>query len=362
METQEVRKELQSLLQEVQEIAPIPYNERDALRTLSALLTTSDLWEVFRLSYTPIRFVCTFLQLLLQREMAVIEGEAVILTEKGRAFAKALRVFPVRKATCGACEGRGIQTNDLLGGITEKFTRICQHRPPARKEYNQGFITPEATLARVAFLWEREDLEAKAIIILGDDDLMGVAAALTGVPQQVVVLEIDDRLVKFINQIAQQEGLENLQAVRYDLREALPQEWIASFDTFLCDPAESFIGFKLFIERGLLALKGVGGAGYFGLTYIEASLTKWQKFQHFLLASGTVITDVLRDFSGYVNASEGDYGEQQMQLWNWLPVKVLPSHLWYYSAFYRVELLEKKPLPNEPVKGDIFSDEENATV
>lgn len=362
METQEVRKELQSLLQEVQEIVPIPCNERDALRTLSALLTTSNLWEVFRLSYTPIRFVCAFLQLFLQRGMVVTEGEALILTEKGRAFAEALQVFPVRKATCQACEGRGIQAEILLGEITDKFTQICKSRPPARKEYNQGFITSEATLARVAFLWERGDLEAKAIIVLGDDDLMGVALALTRAPQQVVVLEIDDRLVKFINGIARQEGLENLRAIQYDLREALPQEWIASFDTFLCDPAESFIGFKLFIERGLLALKGVGGAGYFGLTYIEASLTKWQKLQHFLLASGTVITDILRDFSGYVNASEGDYGEQQMRLWNWLPVKVLPSHLWYYSAFYRIELLEKKPLLNKPVEGDIFSDEENATM
>jgi len=193
--------------------------------------------------------------------------------------------------------------------------------------------------------------------VLGDDDLKSIAAALTGAPKRVLALDIDERLISFINETAAREGLKNLQAVCHDLREPLLDEWVGSFDTFICDPPESIVGLRAFVERGLVCLKGTGSAGYFGLTHVESSLDKWARVQRFLLDSGAVITELRNDFSSYVN---WDYMEK-MRSWAWLPTKALPERIWYYSALYRLELLHRPRVENLRLTGNIFEDDEVAT-
>ncbi len=358
MERHEAEAKLSSLLETTRKEAPIPFSKRDAERTLSALLATDDVWEAVRLSHAPMRFLCAFWnQMVSEGLLSVTEGR-LHLTEMGRNFVLSLGISPAREATCDACEGKGIDFRKLFREAVERFVTICQNRPEAIQDYDQGYVTEETTLARIAFAWQRGDLEGKEIIVLGDDDLMSIAAALTGAPKRVIALDIDERLVNFINEVAEREGLPNLQAIRHDLREPLPEDWLGAFDTFLCDPTESFVGFKAFVERGLLCLKGVGSAGYFGLTHVESSLDKWARVQRFLLESGAVITDLRDDFSGYVN-----WGYiETMRSWAWLPTKVVPQKVWYCSALYRIELLFKPKLENRRLEGNIFDDEEAATT
>jgi N4-bis(aminopropyl)spermidine synthase len=358
MERHEAETKLAELIEATKKEAPIPFSPRDAERALSALLATDDLWEAVRLSHAPMRFLCAFWNRMVQDGLLAATDGRLKLTDKGRDFALALGVSPAREAVCDACEGRGVDFRKLFREAAERFVAICKNRPEAIQDYDQGYVTEATTLARIAFAWQRGDLEGKEIIVLGDDDLMSIAAALTGAPKRVLALDIDERLVDFINEVAEREGLTNLQAVRHDLREPIPDEWLSAFDTFLCDPTESFVGFKAFVERGLLCLKGVGSAGYFGLTHVESSLDKWARIQQFLLESGAVITDLRDDFSGYVN-----WGYiETMRSWEWLPTKAEPKSIWYRSAFFRIELLRKPQLENKRLEGNIFEDEEAATT
>lgn len=358
MEKHEAETKLANLLEETRREAPIPFSRRDAERTLAALLTTDDLWEAVRLSHATMRFLCAFWkQMVAERLLTATDGK-LTLTEKGRDLVLALGISPAQEAVCDACEGRGVDFRKLFRKAAERFIAICKDRPETIQDYDQGYVTEATTLARIAFAWQRGDLEGKEIIVLGDDDLMSIATTLTGTPKRVLVLDIDERLINFINEVAEREELVNLQAVRHDLREPVPDEWLSAFDTFLCDPTESFVGFKAFVERGLLCLKGVGSAGYFGLTHVESSLDKWARIQQFLLESGAVITDLRDDFSGYVN-----WGYiETMRSWKWLPTKVVPKSVWYCSAFYRIELLRKPQLENRRLEGNIFEDEEAATT
>ncbi len=358
MKRQEAEAKLTSLLDAARKEAPIPFSPRDAERAMAALLTTDDLWEAVRLSHAPMRFLCAFWNQMVKEGLLTATDGRLRLTDTGREIALALGISPAREAVCDVCEGRGVDFRKLFREAAEKFIAICQNRPEAIQDYDQGYVTESTTLARIAFVWQRGDLEGKEIIVLGDDDLMSIAAALTGAPKRILALDIDERLINFINEVAEREGLTNLQAVRHDLRESIPNEWLGSFDTFLCDPTESFVGFKAFVERGLLCLKGVGSAGYFGLTHVESSLDKWARIQKFLLESGAVITDLRDDFSGYVN-----WGYiEMMRSWDWLPTKVAPQKVWYCSAFYRIELIREPQVENKRLEGNIFEDEEAATT
>lgn len=358
MEHTEAEKKLIELLEAARKDAPIPFSPRDGERALAAILATDDLWEAVRLSHGPMRFLCAFLNRLVEKGLLEASDGSLRLTEEGRDFVLALGIAPAREAICDACEGRGVDFRKLFCETLERFFAICRNRPDAIQDYDQGYVTEATTLARITFAWQRGDIEGKEIIVLGDDDLMSIAAGLTGAPKSVLALDIDDRLIRFINEVADIEGLTNLKAVQHDLREPMPDEWLGGFDTFLCDPTESFVGFKAFVERGLLCLKGAGSAGYFGLTHIESSLEKWARIQQFLLDNGAVITDLYDDFNGYVN-----WGYiKEMRSWDWLPTKVVPQKVWYYSAFHRIELLRKPKLENKRLEGNIFEDEEAATT
>lgn len=83
----------------------------------------------------------------------------------------------------------------------------AKERPEAIQDFDQGYVTPESTLARVALAWNWGDLEGKEVLVLGDDDLTGLAAALTGLPKRVVVLDADPRIVRFLERAAKAEGL-----------------------------------------------------------------------------------------------------------------------------------------------------------
>lgn len=98
-----------------------------------------------------------------------------------------------------------------------------------------------------------------------------------GLPAEVVVLEIDGRVIDFVNAIGKKYNL-RLRGMRYDIRVPLTHDFAKNFDVFVCDPTETMQAIKLFISRGVSCLKGIGSSVYFGLTALEASTKKWYSF------------------------------------------------------------------------------------
>uniref|UniRef100_A0A832LVV4 N(4)-bis(aminopropyl)spermidine synthase n=1 Tax=Caldimicrobium thiodismutans TaxID=1653476 RepID=A0A832LVV4_9BACT len=224
--------------------------------------------------------------------------------------------------------------------LFEDFKRLTQDRPLPTSDYDQGFIRPEDTMKRTAFIYERGDLEGTEIFILGDDDLISLSMALTGLPKRIVVVEIDNRLNEFILKKKEEIGYPNLEVYNYNVIEALPDELHRSFDLFVTDPVETKKGLKLFVSRCISSLKGPGSTGYLGFTHREASLQKWRDLQKFMLESGFVITDILRDFTTYPekdNSWEDFYRTYRIMKEFDLD---LPNVDWYKSCFLRFEVVE----------------------
>ena len=258
-----------------------------------------------------------------------------------------LKDIPFRQkeaVLCSRC-GIGVELKGFFGEVLGRFRRLAENRPLPKSDYDQGFVRPEDTVARVAFMYERGDLEDQEIFILGDDDLLSIAIGLTGMAKRVTVVEIDRRIVGFIREFCQNQGISNIVVKEYNALEELPTEEKGSYDVFVTDPVETHKGLKLFVGRCIEALKGRGSAGYIGLTHREASLRKWREFERFLIEAGFVITDILRDFSTYPereNMWEEFY--KTYELMKWIPLN-MPDTDWYKSSFIRFEAVEDPHLP-----------------
>lgn len=83
------------------------------------------------------------------------------------------------KLNCSRCGGRGYGCNPDYPPL-KVFQEIAVDRPLAKEEFDQWFMTPEHALHRIGFIHARGDLLNKRILIIGDDDLVGIAAAITG--------------------------------------------------------------------------------------------------------------------------------------------------------------------------------------
>lgn len=346
------------IAQKVRERTGIIVQEKDIERIIQALLTNSNFWNIVYLSSQPFNAVAETLKVMTEENLLREDDKHQLhLTEKGGKLAENYSLKPQLDLSCKFCEGRGISL-EKLKELLQNFKEITKERPQAIIDYDQGFVTPETTISRVALLAQRGDIQGKEIVILGDDDLVSVACALSGLPKRVVILEIDERIVNFIKKVALKNHLE-IEAIQFDLRKKLPPEFIAKFDTFLTDPPETVEAFEAFVGRGLATLKTGGCAGYFGLTYSESSYPKWNEFQKILVEKfKVVITDIIHNFNEYINwdyllpSIRDDLSFVQQQ----------PSFNWYRSSQYRIVTLENFLRWNENMTGKEFYIDKEALI
>lgn len=280
-----------------------------------------------------------------------IENGMVYPTENGKKLINELQAVNI-DVRCRSCEGTGYAIAKDFEEILRKYREIARNRPETVEKYDQGFISPEGIIRRVEFIYERGDLLKSRIFVVGDDDLLSIAAGLTGMPEKINVIDIDERLIEFINRIAEEYGL-NVEAEVCDVQEELPEKFRGKHDVFVTDPVETLPGLRLFLSRGVDALKGEGSSGYFGITTLEASRKKWYEIQKMILEMGFVITDLRRKFSVYPDEEKNFFRFQDK-----LPVvkkfgaKV--DYNFYTSTLFRIEAIRN---PEPLVRGRMIIDE-----
>lgn len=353
-----MKEELIKIAKEVEEKTGIPTYLRSLENILLALKRTNNFWLVVRYSGEPLNLVAESLKYLAKRGYILFSDNEIKLLERGEEYISN-NLIGYEDHSCKKCKGRGIIIDKLGEDIIRDFLKIHDNRPKAIQEYDQGYVAPEITLARVALMDSYGDLKGKRILILGDDDLVSLAIGLTKKAKEITIVEIDKRLTSYINKIAEDYGFE-VKTYTMDLRKPLPPELLGRFDTFQTDPPETIKALRLFIGRGIAALHGARCAGYFGLTRIDASLDKWLRFQQILTNEfKVVITDIIRDFNEYI---DWDYIDQ-MRGWKVAPVKTKPESIWFVSSQYRIETLRGFKGFNEPMLDEnIYVDAELASA
>lgn len=323
-------RELRSIAEEVCRRSSIYVSPRDIERLIGAVRSSRDQWTIVDLADFPVPAVFEAVRVLAEQGIVTVDGSVIRLSD-GPGIAGDIPA--VEDLSCGSCGGRGLDPKGLAG-LGERFIEAQRRRPRPSHDLDQGYVTPESTLARFQLALERGDITGKDVLILGDDDLLSIVLGLSGLAASITVVEMDERLVGFIRDAGAREGFE-VSVARLDLRKPLPAEHSRAYDTFFTDPPETVAAADAFVGRGISSLRSPGCAGYFGFTRREASLTKWYHLQEMLLGYGVVITDIVHNFNEYVNWGY----EEETLAWRLAPLPVLPEGAWYRSAQYRIEAL-----------------------
>ena len=296
----------------------------------------------------------------LEREGLIeVEKGVVRLTPKGKEHISKMNAVNI-DVRCKCCDGTGYIISKDFEEILRKYKEIAKDRPSALEKFDQGFISPEGVIKRVEFIYERGDLLNSKIFVVGDDDLLSVAAALTEMPEKINVIDADERLIDFINRVAEKHGFP-IEAEICDVQEELPEKFRRKFDVFVTDPVETIPGLKLFLSRGVSSLKGEGCSGYFGLTTLEASRRKWFEIQRMIWEMGFVITDIRRKFNVYPDEEKNFFRfQEKLPIVKKLGAKI--DHDFYTSSLFRIEavrdpkpIVEGRMIINEAV----YKDEES---
>jgi predicted methyltransferase len=332
--------------------------EEQILRSL--LKSEKSLWEIINHQDGDIKNVIVALGDFKKNGFIEQKDEKIMLSGKGVEFAYKNNIKPEIDFYCKDCEGTGLVLGDEFKEALEKFREIFSGRPKETAEFDQGVVPPENSIKRAEFVYLRGDLENKKLLFLGDDDLTSIAMMLTGFPEEIQVIEVDERIVNYINKIAAEYGL-NVKATLYNAMDPLPEEFKGKFDAFSTDPVETVPGMRLFISRCVESLKGRGAAGYFGVSHYESSLKKWIGVEKDLLSMNLVITDILRDFNHYLLTGERIITEGFRVVKEAPFPPKAPDYPWYRSTFFRVELVDKpNPLITEKVnwERELYYDED----
>ena len=307
-------------------------------------------WEILASQDYSIKEVVEEIKKLIEEEVIVVNSrnKKIYLKENQDGEEK-------ENYTCPKCEGKGKLLKGDYGKALEEFLKVTSSRPYPIPEFDQGIIAPCDLAHKALFMEERGDLVDKKILILGDDDLFSIYLGLLGKAKEVVVLEIDERIVEFIKKISQERGM-GIKTVTFNLANPLPESLKEKFHVFVSEPPESLAGLKEFIKRGAEGIRE-GGSGYVGLSTLESSLVKWREIEKFILDKNLVITDVLRNFSHYPE-KDADWEKfySHFRLFQELPFDPGPlDQDWYTSSLLRLLKVKERKIK---LSQDLYMDEE----
>ncbi|MFX0205738.1 MAG: adenosylmethionine decarboxylase [Candidatus Hodarchaeota archaeon] len=181
--------------------------------------------------------------------------------------------------------------------------KYLNQRPTPDYKYDQSRSTTETVLKRTLLMLKNGDVEGKRVVILGDDDGVSMALAFLQCAKEILVIDIDSRVLEVINTFAQTQDLSTvLQTQIWDIRTSFPRKWWQRFDTFETDPPYTVLGFKLFIDQAITLLNPYGGSrGYISFGNKSPQET-WDCQQH-LLEAGFSIDEFYTGFNRYQGAT-----------------------------------------------------------
>ncbi len=236
-----------------------------------------EFWNLCHLGF--MQDVIDTLETLKAKGLIELKDGYASLNEKGRKKFGMLKKFDIRK-------------------ILKDFKKIKSgYKFKSIYEYDQLQLLPESVAAKLEFLWRSGDLIGRKIICIGDDDLFGIALALTKFPESITVLDIDKRITGFEERVSSKLGIE-IKPVEHNLFFPVSGKLKNGFDVFITEPPNYLDALTLFASRGGECLKP-NCVGYISFGKCAVPLNRYSELQQNVIRMGFVITDIAGNFEMY---------------------------------------------------------------
>lgn len=143
--------------------------------------------------------------------------------------------------------------DDRFQETVELIVNCQKFRPVPKREFDQFLATPETTARRASLLNFFGDIRGKRLLFLGDDDLTSLAIASFRTAGEIVVLDIDERILETIKTVSNEQDFK-VKTLIYDARNKFPTSLQGKSDVVFTDPPYTPAGMELFISRSIEAL------------------------------------------------------------------------------------------------------------
>ena len=136
----------------------------------------------------------------------------------------------------------------------QRLASLLADRPAPDHDLDHVSATAETLLKRAQHIAATYDLAGARILCLGDHDLTSLALACLLPDLSIAVADIDERILAYIDHTAHTCGFD-ITTHFADFRLELPPSLDSECDLVFTDPPYSPDGAKLFLKRGIAALK-----------------------------------------------------------------------------------------------------------
>jgi N4-bis(aminopropyl)spermidine synthase len=137
--------------------------------------------------------------------------------------------------------------------IVQVMTALAAEAPRARTDLDHVPATPETAVRRALWLDSTYDLAGAVLLFVGDHDLTSLAVGQVSPGAELVVVDIDEATLEFIDSRAGRLGI-GVRCLAGDLRFGLPEGARGCADLVFTDPPYTPEGVELFATRGLQGL------------------------------------------------------------------------------------------------------------
>ena len=195
---------------------------------------------------------------------------------------------------CHYCDGSTIELGNLKSLIPE-LQNIWKRKPKPTLLFDQRPVTLKTSLRRVAYLLSSNDVYKKHIVFLGDDDLTGICLAMANHDCNITVLDADERLIDFVNHIANEYHL-NLKAKVLNVMDDVPDSLKGRFDVLMTDPTPEKVPFTVFMNTAIDLLKS---DGILYTSIYSSAMDKNMDLQRVITDMNLYITEMIPNFTHY---------------------------------------------------------------
>jgi hypothetical protein len=189
-----------------------------------------------------------------------------------------------------------------LARLLARMREAAAGLPPPLADLDHVAVTPETAVRRAYALVASYDLAGREVLCLGDHDLTSVALGLLDPGIRSSVVDIDDRVLGYVDDLAARWDLP-IRTHFADLRLELPPSLREAADLVFTDPPYTPAGIELFLARAIEALgRDRAGRVLFCYSHADRQLARGLQVQQVVSRLQLVVEALLPEFNAFDGA------------------------------------------------------------